>query len=267
MHDAFVLPGGGGGGVGRGPVTSLADPTPTPTPSWQVPASLTCALCRTSSQSGERPTQTHTCAPLTSCSPPLCSPPLAGACKFDLRFVPDEQSFEGREVRDSATEVPAGYEPPTFQTKVSRHGNSRSIGGGGGGHMVVLWWCGTAPPRCLPAMSLPDQGELAGWVGGWVGPAHQRGPDLRWLFPGLAHPLSHLNTYLHTAFPSPPQALQHTSVSLTWDADDEGRKRALSKKMTADDIREDDFAVRGLSFHLFRSSVCACVCVCGWGCV
>lgn len=40
-----------------------------------------------------------------------------------------------------------------------------------------------------------------------------------------------------------PQALQHTNVSLTWDADDEGRKRALMRKMTADDIKEDDFAV------------------------
>ncbi|GAB4817011.1 hypothetical protein N2152v2_004057 [Parachlorella kessleri] len=77
---------------------------------------------------------------------------LKSACKFDLRFVPDEQSFEGRQVRDSASEVPSDYTPPTFQTK----------------------------------------------------------------------------------------ALQHTSVSLTWDADDEGRKRALTKKMTADDLKEDD---------------------------
>lgn len=34
------------------------------------------------------------------------------ACKFDLRFVPDEQSFEGRQVRDTATQIPANYEPP-----------------------------------------------------------------------------------------------------------------------------------------------------------
>lgn len=32
----------------------------------------------------------------------------AAACKFDLRFVPDEQSFEGRQVRDEATDVPSG---------------------------------------------------------------------------------------------------------------------------------------------------------------
>ncbi len=41
----------------------------------------------------------------------------SGAGKFDLRFVPDEQSFEGRQVRDAATEVPPDYQPPTFQTK------------------------------------------------------------------------------------------------------------------------------------------------------
>ncbi|GIL58605.1 hypothetical protein Vafri_13624 [Volvox africanus] len=34
------------------------------------------------------------------------------ACKFDIRFVPDDQSFEGRQIRDTATEVPPGYEPP-----------------------------------------------------------------------------------------------------------------------------------------------------------
>ena len=32
-------------------------------------------------------------------------------------------------------------------------------------------------------------------------------------------------------------------MSLTWDADDEGRKRALTKKMTADDLKEDDLKV------------------------
>ncbi|KAG2482679.1 hypothetical protein HYH03_018414 [Edaphochlamys debaryana] len=34
------------------------------------------------------------------------------ACKFDLRFVPDDQSFEGRQVRDSASTVPSDYTPP-----------------------------------------------------------------------------------------------------------------------------------------------------------
>ena len=39
-------------------------------------------------------------------------------------------------------------------------------------------------------------------------------------------------------------ALQHTDVKLTWDADDDNRKRALSsKKLTGDQIREDDFKV------------------------
>lgn len=38
-------------------------------------------------------------------------------------------------------------------------------------------------------------------------------------------------------------ALQHTNVKLTWDADDDTRKKALRKKMTEDTIREDDFKV------------------------
>jgi hypothetical protein len=76
--------------------------------------------------------------------------------RLDLRFVPDAQSFEGRRARDTAAEVPAGYEaPPAFATA----------------------------------------------------------------------------------------ALQHTNVKLTWDADDSGRKRALSKRVTAEELREDDFKV------------------------
>ena len=39
-------------------------------------------------------------------------------------------------------------------------------------------------------------------------------------------------------------ALQHTNVKLTWDADDDTRKKALRKKMTEDSIRDDDFKVR-----------------------
>ena len=54
-------------------------------------------------------------------------------------------------------------------------------------------------------------------------------------------------------------ALQHTNVQLTWDADDDGRKRALSaKRATQADIREDDFKVRadaGLSLTA-RSRCC-----------
>ena len=38
-------------------------------------------------------------------------------------------------------------------------------------------------------------------------------------------------------------ALQHTNVKLTWDADDDTRKKALRKKMTEDSIRDDDFRV------------------------
>lgn len=72
---------------------------------------------------------------------------------FDLRFVPDGQSFTGRKVRDTATQVPSDYEPPVFQTK----------------------------------------------------------------------------------------ALQHTNVDLTWDKGDDSRKRTLNKKITADQLKEDDF--------------------------
>jgi hypothetical protein len=39
---------------------------------------------------------------------PGCRCLLAAACKFDLRFVPREQSFKGRHVRDEALDVPAG---------------------------------------------------------------------------------------------------------------------------------------------------------------
>lgn len=30
--------------------------------------------------------------------------------------MPEEESYAGREVRDSACEIPPGYEPPNFQT-------------------------------------------------------------------------------------------------------------------------------------------------------
>ena len=45
------------------------------------------------------------------------------SCRLDLRYVPDDQSFEGREVRDVATEVPSDYEPPDFQMKALQHTN------------------------------------------------------------------------------------------------------------------------------------------------
>lgn len=43
------------------------------------------------------------------------------ATKFDLRFVPVEQDFSGREVKESAYELPSGYEAPVFETKSLQH--------------------------------------------------------------------------------------------------------------------------------------------------
>lgn len=43
--------------------------------------------------------------------------------KLDLRYVPDDQTFEGREVRDSAADVPPDYEAPEFQVKALQHSN------------------------------------------------------------------------------------------------------------------------------------------------
>lgn len=48
------------------------------------------------------------------------------ACKFDLRFVPDDQSFDGRKIRDSASELPEGYDAPAFQTQALQHSNVKS---------------------------------------------------------------------------------------------------------------------------------------------
>ncbi len=79
-------------------------------------------------------------------------------------------------------------------------------------------------------------------------------------------------------------ALQHTNVKLTWDADDDGRKRALSaKRATQADIREDDFKVRivntgpgaGCSTELMSSFgrktnfTCMCMdtCICSITCM
>lgn len=39
------------------------------------------------------------------------------------RFVPDEQDFSGREVRDAAASLPADYEPPVYETKALQHTN------------------------------------------------------------------------------------------------------------------------------------------------
>lgn len=43
------------------------------------------------------------------------------------------------------------------------------------------------------------------------------------------------------------QALQHTRVKSTWDADDASRKRALGKRVTKDELRDDDFKVDRLT--------------------
>lgn len=72
---------------------------------------------------------------------------------FDLRFVPDDQDFKDRVVREAATEIPPNYIAPVFQTK----------------------------------------------------------------------------------------ALQHTNVELTWDKIDDERKKALSRKLKDDELKDEDF--------------------------
>ena len=53
-----------------------------------------------------------------------------------------------------------------------------------------------------------------------------------------------------TAVPSgyrPPDvgiaAMLHTKPKLTWDAEDEGRKKMLHKRVSKDELRDDDFKV------------------------
>lgn len=36
--------------------------------------------------------------------------------------------------------------------------------------------------------------------------------------------------------------MQHTEPKLTWDADDAGRKRALSRRLNEEEIKDGDFA-------------------------
>lgn len=43
-------------------------------------------------------------------------------------------------------------------------------------------------------------------------------------------------------------------VQLTWDADDDTRKRALTRKVTADELKEDDFKVRRAFIVLCRKA-------------
>ena len=48
---------------------------------------------------------------------------MKSANVFDLRFIPDDQSFEGRKIRDVAEHVPSDYVAPIFQTKALQHTN------------------------------------------------------------------------------------------------------------------------------------------------
>ena len=43
-------------------------------------------------------------------------------------------------------------------------------------------------------------------------------------------------------------ALQHSNVKLTWDATPDERRRALSKRIKAEELRDDDFKVTPRSF-------------------
>jgi hypothetical protein len=52
-----------------------------------------------------------------------CMELMKSANRFDLRFVPDDQSFTDRVIRDTATEVPVDYVAPVFQTKALQHTN------------------------------------------------------------------------------------------------------------------------------------------------
>eukprot|EP01025_Chloroclados_australasicus_P065291 TRINITY_DN8904_c0_g2_i3.p1 TRINITY_DN8904_c0_g2~~TRINITY_DN8904_c0_g2_i3.p1 ORF type:complete len:760 (-),score=156.28 TRINITY_DN8904_c0_g2_i3:21-2300(-) len=45
------------------------------------------------------------------------------ACKFDLRYIPDDMSFDGRNVRDEAKVVPDDYKPPFLTGQVPIHTN------------------------------------------------------------------------------------------------------------------------------------------------
>lgn len=114
---------------------------------------------------------------------------LAAACKFDLRFVPEEQSFKGRQVRDEALDVPAG-----------------------------------AVAAVMPGWS--SACALARWRASLTLLRLHRVP-------------LHAAEYMPLAFQA--RALQHTNVQLTWDADDDTRRRALTRRLNTDELKEDDF--------------------------
>jgi hypothetical protein len=44
---------------------------------------------------------------------------------IDLRFIPDDRSFDDRPVKESAKSIPSGYRPPRFETKALQHSQVR----------------------------------------------------------------------------------------------------------------------------------------------
>ncbi|KAJ9628046.1 pre-rRNA-processing protein esf1 [Taxawa tesnikishii (nom. ined.)] len=50
---------------------------------------------------------------------------LTTANFFDLRFIPDEVSFDGDKLRDECTQLPAGYKPNEFVTEALTHSKVR----------------------------------------------------------------------------------------------------------------------------------------------
>ncbi len=54
-------------------------------------------------------------------------------------------------------------------------------------------------------------------------------------------------------------ALQHSNVKLTWDATPDERRRALSKKVKAEELRDDDFKA---CFLYHKHSRCSCSLAC-----
>lgn len=59
-------------------------------------------------------------------------------------------------------------------------------------------------------------------------------------------------------------ALQHSNVKLTWDATPDKRRRALSKKVKAEELRDDDFKA---CFQFHDSGVTQQVLLCSLACM
>lgn len=55
--------------------------------------------------------------------------------RFDLRFIPEEVSFEGRQIRDKCDVAPSDYKPPKFSSKALEHTTAK------------LTWDETPPER------------------------------------------------------------------------------------------------------------------------